>query len=104
MPHPYGDHGVLNEILRQLDYSFLSIAGLLGLALSLHRRVPAAGLYVGAFAVLPLIYYVITVQARFRHPLEPLITIFSVYLFRNADRTRLFSSRRPKPLEHQVTA
>ena len=74
-----------------LDYNVLSAAGLLGLALSLHRRVPAAGLFAAAFAVLPIIYYVITVQARFRHPIEPLIDIFSVYLFRNADRTRLFS-------------
>jgi hypothetical protein len=37
-----------------------------------------------AFLTLPLIYYAITVQARFRHPLEPLITIFSVFLFQSA--------------------
>ena len=90
VPHPY-DHGVLNEFVRQLNYSFLSVAGLLGLALSLHRRVPAAGLFAAAFVVLPLIYYLVTVQARFRHPLEPLITILAVYLFRSADPTRLFS-------------
>lgn len=90
VPHPYS-HGVLDEALRQLNYSFLSVAGLLGLALSLRRRVPASGLFAAAFAVLPLIYYAVTVQARFRHPLEPLLTIFSVYLFRSADRSRLFS-------------
>ena len=104
VPHPYDDHGVLNEWLRQLNYSFLSVAGLLGLALSLHRRVPAAGLYAAAFAVLPLIYYAITVQARFRHPLEPLITILSVFLFRSADRTRLFSFASPRPVRQGVRA
>ena len=105
VPHPYSDHGFLNEVLRELDYNFLSVAGLLGLALSLHRRVDAAGLFAAAFAVLPLIYYAITVQARFRHPLEPLITIFSVYLFRNADRSRLFSFRdRPQTSPHRVHA
>lgn len=103
VPHPY-DHGVLNEFIRELNFSFLSVAGLLGLALSLRRRVPAAGLFAAAFAVLPLIYYVITVQARFRHPLEPLITILSVYLFRNADRTRLWSVSHPKSAPEQVTA
>ncbi len=102
VPHPY-EHGVLGEVLRELNYSFLSVAGLLGLALSLHRRVPAAGLFAAAFALLPLIYYIITVQARFRHPLEPLITIFSVYLFRSADRTRLWTFR-AAPRQHQVTA
>ncbi len=104
VPHPYSDHGILHEVLRQLDYSFLSVAGLLGLALSLHRRVPAAGLFAAAFAVLPLIYYVITVQARFRHPIEPLITIFAVYLFRNADRTRLVSIGHAHLLTQQVAA
>ncbi|HLI76900.1 MAG TPA: hypothetical protein VKV02_08135 [Acidobacteriaceae bacterium] len=103
VPHPY-DHGVLDEFFRQLNYSFLSVAGLLGLALSLHRRVPAAGLSAAAFAVLPLIYYAITVQARFRHPLEPLITVFSVYLFRNADRSRVWSFRRAPGVSQQVSA
>ena len=90
VPHPL-DHGLLDEALRESNYAFLSVSALLGLALSLRRRVPAAGLFAGAFLILPLIYYLITVQARFRHPLEPLITIFSVYLFQNADRSHTWS-------------
>ena len=36
-------------------------------------------------------YYFVTVQARFRSPLEPLICILSVYLFQSADRSRTWS-------------
>ncbi len=90
VPHPY-DHGRLDEFLREADYSLLSISGLLGLALSWRRRVPGARLFAAAFLVLPLLYYAITVQARFRHPLEPLMAIFSVYLFQSADKTRVWS-------------
>jgi hypothetical protein len=46
--------------------------------------VPAAWLFAWAFLLLPLTYYFVTAAARFRHPLEPLITIFSVYLFQSA--------------------
>ena len=67
-----------------LDFSFLSLAGLLGLALALRRRVPGAGLLACAFLLLPLPYYFVTVHARFRHPLEPLITLFAVFLFQSA--------------------
>ncbi len=66
-----------------MDYCFLSLAGLMGLALTLRHRIPAAGLFAWAFLLLPLPYYLLTIQARFRHPLEPLITIFAVFLFQS---------------------
>jgi hypothetical protein len=56
----------------------------MGLGLSLKRRISASGLYACAFALIPLSYYFVTPGARFRHPLEPLITIFTVYLFQSA--------------------
>lgn len=83
VPHP-NEHFALNEFFRELNYCFLSITGILGLALSLKNRTPAAGLFAWAFALLPLTYYLVTANARFRHPLEPLIAIFSVYLFQSA--------------------
>jgi len=82
-PHPLGKSAFL-EYLREVHYCFWSIAGLLGLALALRRRVPAAGLFAVAFFLLPLIYYAVTVPPRFRHPLEPLITILTVHLFQSA--------------------
>ena len=66
-----------------MNFCFLSLAGLMGLALSLHRRVPATRLFAWAFLLLPIPYYFITSGARFRHPLEPLICILAVYLFQS---------------------
>jgi 4-amino-4-deoxy-L-arabinose transferase and related glycosyltransferases of PMT family len=80
------EHGILNETIREMNYCFFSLTGLLGLALSLRRRIPAAGLFACAFLLIPVPYYLLTVQARFRHPLEPLITIFTVFLFQSATR------------------
>ena len=82
--HPT-DKSVVGEVLRELNYGFVSVAGLLGLGLALARKVPGAWLFFWAFALVPLIYYLITVQARFRHPLEPLMTVLIVYLFRSAE-------------------
>ncbi len=90
VPHPV-EKSVFVEVAREINFSFLSVTGLLGLALSLKNRTPGTRLFLCAFMLIPLPYYFITVQARFRHPLEPLITIFTVYLFRSADRTRAWS-------------
>jgi hypothetical protein len=78
------EKGVLNEAFRVLNYSFVSLAALLGLALALKQRIPGAILFAWAFVLLPLTYYFVTVQARFRHPLEPIMTILAVYLFQSA--------------------
>jgi hypothetical protein len=96
VPHP-PEQGWFVELTREMNYGFLSLSGLLGLALALRNRIPGAWLFAWSFAVLPIPYYLITVQARFRHPLEPLITIFSVYLFQSAERGRRSRSSRLAP-------
>jgi hypothetical protein len=83
-PHAANGHWV-GEYLRQLSYSFLSLCGLLGLGLMLWRRVEGAGLFALAFGLVPVVYYVVTVQPRFRHPIEPLIAVLAVYLFRSTE-------------------
>ena len=87
VPHP-SDEAWYNELGRTLNFAFISLAGLLGLALALRHRIPAAGLFAWAFLLLPIPYYLVTVHARFRHPLEPLITILGVYLFQSARQKR----------------
>ncbi len=74
------------EYIRLTGFQFLSVAGLLGMALAVRRRVPGAWLFAFAFLLLPLPYYAVTVQARFRHVLEPLICVAGVYLFQSAQR------------------
>ena len=78
------EKGVLLEAVREANYFFLNLASLLGLVLALKRRIPGAVLFAWAFALVPLTYYLITVQARFRHPLEPIMLILAVYLFQSA--------------------
>ena len=94
VPHPF-EKTVLIEYTREINFGFLSVTGILGLFLSLHRRVPAAWLFAAIFLIQPMIYYFVTVQARFRHPLEPLIVIFTVFLFQSAQSR----SREPR---HQI--
>ena len=89
-PHAVNGH-LVNEFLRQLSYCFLSVCGLLGLALMLQRKVEGAGLFALIFLLLPLPYYLVTVQPRFRHPMEPLIAVLAVYLFRSTERKRIES-------------
>jgi len=81
-PHPPDRHPI-QEYLRQLSYCFISVCGLLGMVLMLRRRVLGSVLFALIFVLLPLPYYLVTVQPRFRHPLEPLIAVLAVYLFRS---------------------
>jgi hypothetical protein len=90
-PHPPDRHPI-QEFFRQLSYSFLSYSGLLGLLLMLRRRVPGAVFFALPFLLLPLPYYLVTAQPRFRAPLEPLIAILMVYLFRSAQTSRAQSN------------
>jgi 4-amino-4-deoxy-L-arabinose transferase-like glycosyltransferase len=82
VPHPSDDVPWV-EYGRGLNFVFTSVCGLLGLAWALKQRAPAADLFAWAFLLLPLVYYFVTVHARFRHPLEPLIAILGVYLFQS---------------------
>jgi hypothetical protein len=91
-PHATSGH-LANEFLRQLSYSFLSVCGLLGLALMLRRRVKGAGLFALIFLLAPLPYYLVTVQPRFRHPMEPLIAVLAVFLFRSAENKQVVESK-----------
>ena len=85
VPHPSNDAWYV-EVGRVANFSFASVAGLLGLALALRRGKPAAWLFAWAFLSVPSIYYFVTVHARFRNPLEPMIAILGVYLFQSAEK------------------
>ena len=84
VPHGFED-SFLIEFFRDINFAFVSIGAALGLCLALHRRIPGGWLIASIFVLQPAIYYVVTVQARFRHPIEPLMTICIVYLFQSAE-------------------
>jgi hypothetical protein len=93
VPHA-ANHKWIVDLGRNLNYQFTTLAGLFGLALALRRRRPAAWLFLWAFVLLPLTYYFVSVSARFRHPLEPLIAILAVYLFQSAEKSWGLRARR----------
>jgi hypothetical protein len=82
---PSASGNAASRFFRSLSFGFLSTAGLLGLLLALRRRVYGAWLFAFAFLTLPAVYYFVTVHARFRHPLEPLIALLGVFLFQSAE-------------------
>jgi len=83
VPSPSGN--AATRFFRSLNFGFLSTAGLMGLLLTLRRHVYGAWLFAFAFLTLPAVYYFVTVHARFRHPLEPLIALLGVFLFQSAE-------------------
>jgi hypothetical protein len=85
VPHTV-ERSVLVEAGREANYAFVSLGALLGLALALRERIPCAWLFFWMFATVPVAYYALTVQARFRHPLEPVMTVLIVFLFQSAER------------------
>jgi 4-amino-4-deoxy-L-arabinose transferase-like glycosyltransferase len=97
VPHPSSKTEWV-EYARNLNFIFGSVCGLLGLALALHRKVPAAWLFAWAFLLLPLVYYAVAAHARFRHPLEPLIVVLGVYLFQSAELTKSGPKRKLREL------
>jgi hypothetical protein len=82
---PSASGNAASRFFRSLSFGFLSTAGLLGLLLALRQRVYGAWLFAFAFLTLPAVYYFVTVHARFRHPLEPLIALLAAFLFQSAE-------------------
>ncbi len=83
LPHPLADHP-FTEAVREATFGFLSLTGWLGLGLAIRQRIPGAWLFAAAYVLIPVTYYFVTVGARFRHPLEPLLVVLTVHLFDSA--------------------
>jgi len=83
VPHTASKHTAA-EAFRAGAYCFGSVASLMGLLVAWRRRLRAAGLFAWAVALIPLIYYFVTVGSRFRNPLEPILIVLAVYLFQQA--------------------
>ena len=95
VPKSVEEAGAL-EYARLASFQFLSLCGLLGAALAVRRGVAGGWLFAAALLLLPLPYYAVTVQARFRHVLEPLICVLGVYLFQSANDNAADEIRQPR--------
>jgi len=63
-----------------------SVLALWGLARALRKRRPGAWLFFCLILCYPLVYYVTFPHARYRHPIEPELTILIVYVISEAER------------------
>lgn len=63
-----------------------SVLAFWGLGRALRRRKPGAGLLFWLILLYPAIYYVVYPGQRYRHPIEPEMTILGVYLLTEAGR------------------
>lgn len=57
-----------------------SVLAIWGLILALRQKRPAAWLFAGLIILYPLVYYFVFPHARYRHPIEPELTILIVFL------------------------
>lgn len=57
-----------------------SVLAIWGLILALRQKRPAAWLFAGLIILYPCVYYFVFPHARYRHPIEPELTILIVFL------------------------
>ncbi len=92
VPHTSGKNQAA-EAVREAAQCLTSTTSLLGLALALRRRLPAAWLFFWCTLLLPIPYYFVIAGSRFRHPMEPFYCVLSVWLFQQARGRWGFSVR-----------
>ena len=69
-----------------LSLIHISVLAFWGLGRALRRRKPGAWLLFWLILLYPAIYYVVYPGQRYRHPIEPEMTILGVYLLTEAGR------------------
>jgi len=65
-----------------------SVLALWGLGRALRQKRPAAWLFAGLVLTYPTTYYFVFPHSRYRHPIEPELTILAVFLILEAVRSR----------------
>jgi len=66
-----------------------SVLALWGMGRALRKKVPGAWLFAGLIVTYPAVYYFVYPHARYRHPIEPELTILIVYLICEAIEKRI---------------
>jgi len=73
------------EPLKNSLFAASSLLTLFGLLLALRQRRPHAWLFFWLLLLYPMVYYIVFPHARYRHPVEPAITILSVFVITQAE-------------------
>lgn len=73
-----------------------SVLAIWGLILALRQKRPAAWLFAGLILLYPLIYYFVFPHARYRHPIEPELTILIVFLLTEMRGIKNFEPQRTR--------
>jgi Dolichyl-phosphate-mannose-protein mannosyltransferase len=72
--------------IENLVFLASSVLALWGLARAIRQRRPGAWLFFWLILCYPLVYYITFPHARYRHPIEPELTILMVYVISEAER------------------
>jgi 4-amino-4-deoxy-L-arabinose transferase-like glycosyltransferase len=73
------------EPIKNSLFAASSLLTLFGLFLALRQRRPQAWLFFWLLLLYPAIYYIVFPHARYRHPIDPIITILSVFVVTQAE-------------------
>ncbi|MGC2472786.1 MAG: glycosyltransferase family 39 protein [Candidatus Sulfotelmatobacter sp.] len=66
-----------------------SVLALWGLGRAVSKKIPGAWLFAGLVLTYPVVYYFVYPHARYRHPIEPELTILIVFLISEAVEKRI---------------
>ena len=80
--------------LKEALFFFTSVMAFWGLARALRRHKPYAWLFFWLILCYPAVYYLVFPHARYRHPIDPQITILAVFLINEAEKRPLASDTR----------
>jgi 4-amino-4-deoxy-L-arabinose transferase-like glycosyltransferase len=69
------------NLIENLGFPLFSLLGLFGCAWALQLKAPGAGPMRWVLLFYPVVYYITYPNSRYRHALEPLLTVLAVYLF-----------------------
>jgi 4-amino-4-deoxy-L-arabinose transferase-like glycosyltransferase len=84
------------EPIKNSLFASSSLLTLFGLILALRQKRPHAWLFFWLLLLYPFVYYIVFPHARYRHPVDPVITILSVFVISQA-KTRRRASLAAEP-------
>ncbi len=76
-------------IARHTEFLLGAVLAFAGLWLTIRNRVPGSFLFVACLLFYPLPYYLVNPFVRYKHPIEPVMTLLIVYLFAEASKVQL---------------